>query len=337
MARAPDRRLDTYFLGAGFSRSVGLPNTAELLTQVHDLAKDHGLNLDDDLRDAYRYFYPEEARSFIPEVVDFFSVLRANEDVARGMPGAFEHPGLLPELRLAVARLLCERLRGIAIPDTGWTNVDRIVKTGQVVITSNWDLFVEHYARERRIPLRLGGIPSDDHVTLIKLHGSIDWTTPEYRVSWRPDEDFAVLREMHNPAVHRTIAIKTEDVLRIKALENMNRSWQFIKARTSRPLMITMSFGKSPDVSPIRSMWQDAYHALSATRHLRLLGYSMPNDDIEIRTLLRAGVARGASKLRSAGARVTVVNPETQVHVRVRTLVSRTAGSDYRAFIPSET
>ena len=28
------------------------------------------------------------------------------------------------------------------------------------------------------------------------------------------------------------------------------------------------------------------------------------------------------------------MNPETQVHVRVRTLVSRTAQSDYRAFIP---
>jgi hypothetical protein len=98
--------------------------------------------------------------------------------------------------------------------------------------------------------------------------------------------------------------------------------------------MITMSLGKTVDTEPIHSMWGDAYYALSATRHLRIIGYSMPDDDIEIRTLFRAGVARGTSKPRGAGAQVTVMNPETQVHVRVRTLVSRTAQSDYSAFIP---
>jgi hypothetical protein len=114
-------------------------------------------------------------------------------------------------------------------------------------------------------------------------------------------------------------------------------SWQFIKARTTRPLMITMSLGKTVDMAPIHSMWEDAYYALSATRHLRIIGYSMPADDIEIRTLLRAGIARGPRRVhdpRGAGAQVTVMNPETEVHVRVRTLVSRTAGSDYGAFRP---
>jgi hypothetical protein len=174
MARAPDRKWTTYFLGAGFSRSVGLPNTAELLTDVHALAKREGLGLDDQLRAAYRYFYPEEATSFVPEVVDFFSVLRAHEDVAKGMPGAFAHPELLNDLRLAIARLLCERTRELAIPEDGWAGVEKIVRPGSVIITSNWDLFVESYACLRGVPLRLGGQPSDDHLTLLKLHGSID-------------------------------------------------------------------------------------------------------------------------------------------------------------------
>src|SRR3954454_7825875 len=155
MARAPDRTRDTYFLGAGFSRAIGLPNTAELLSEVHKLAKRNGLKIEEQLRAAYRYFYPEEARTFVPDVVDFFSVLRANEDVARGMPGAFAHPELLGELRLAIARLLCEQLRELQIPASGWKALDRIVKPGSVVITSNWDLFVEHYARCRGIPMRL--------------------------------------------------------------------------------------------------------------------------------------------------------------------------------------
>lgn len=60
MARAPTRKRETVFLGAGFSRSVGLPNTAELLTEVDKLAEREGLVLRDHLQEAYRYFYPEE-------------------------------------------------------------------------------------------------------------------------------------------------------------------------------------------------------------------------------------------------------------------------------------
>jgi hypothetical protein len=290
MARAPDRKRDTFFLGAGFSRSVGLPNTAELLSEVHALAKREDLVIEDHLKEAYRYFYPEEATSFVPEVVDFFSVLRAHDDVARKMPGSFAYPSLLNDLRLAIVRLLCERTRDLAIPGGGWPNVDRIITPGHVIITSNWDLFVEHYAAQRGIPLRLGGKPGDGHVTLLKLHGSTDWTHRQHRRPARPDADFAPLREMQNAARRHTITITSDDVvLRIRAVENMSRSWQFIKARSFRPLMVTMSLGKTVDMEPILFMWEDAYYALSATRRLQIIGYSMPADDIEIRTLLRAG------------------------------------------------
>jgi hypothetical protein len=152
----------------------------------------------------------------------------------------------------------------------GWPNVDRIVRPGRVVITNNWDLFIEHYARLRGVPLRLGGRPSEDHLTLLKLHGSIDWTLRDHRRASRPNEDFAALREMQNARHSWTVATDPERVLRIRAVENMPRSWQFIKARTARPLMITMSLGKTVDMEPIHSMWEDAYYALSATRRLQI-------------------------------------------------------------------
>jgi hypothetical protein len=102
----PQRTRDVFFLGAGFSRALGLPNTAELLTEVHRLAEARNLRIGDRLKDAYRYFYPEEANTFVPDVVDFFSVLRAYEDVsgsgegAPRFPGGFRHPELLTDLRL---------------------------------------------------------------------------------------------------------------------------------------------------------------------------------------------------------------------------------------------
>src|SRR5437879_116944 len=82
----------------------------------------------------------------------------------------------------------------------------------------------EAYAHSRRVPLRLGGQPGDDHVTLLKLHGSIDWTLTDHRRSDQPDEDFAALREMQNPTRAYTVATDGEEVLRIRAIENMNRS-----------------------------------------------------------------------------------------------------------------
>lgn len=327
MARVPARTKETYFLGAGFSRALGLPNTAELLTEVHKLARARGLAIDRHLRDAYAYFYPEEATTFVPEVVDFFSVLRANEDVSQGMPGAFEHMSLLADLRLVIVRILCERLRELQIPDKGWTNVEKIIRPGNVIVTSNWDLLVECYAALRGIPLRLGGTLHEDNVTLVKLHGSLDWSQRAYLRGSASINEFAVLRELQNSRSGRKIPLGHDDVLRARAVENMSRSWQFIKARSRRPLMVMMSQGKTADFAPIREMWSDAYHALSASKTVRLLGYSLPPDDIEIRTLLRAGISRGTAK-----ARVTVINPEPGVHVRVRTFVSRTATSDYQAF-----
>jgi hypothetical protein len=103
----PQRTRNVYFLGAGFSRAVGLPNTAELLVEVHKLAQSKHLAIDRKLKDAYKFFYPEESDAFVPDVVDFFSVLRAYEDVSGSadgvtprFPGGFTHFGLLTELRL---------------------------------------------------------------------------------------------------------------------------------------------------------------------------------------------------------------------------------------------
>lgn len=334
-APVPQRTRDVYFLGAGFSRAIGLPNTAELLRAVHELATAKGLvSIDRKLREAYAYFYPEESATFIPDVVDFFSVLRAYEDVSGSrdggtprFPGGFKHPGLLTELRLAVVRLLCEGVRQIDIPSSGWPSLEGMFKPGNVVITSNWDLFVEWYAHCRAIRLRLGGELHDSTLTLIKLHGSVDWTEQRFRKS-KSKRDYSVLRELQNSIPSYTInTVEPEDMLRIHAVENMKKSWQFIKARTERPHMLMMAQGKTVDLEPIQSMWDDAYTALCAAKELHIIGYSLPLDDVEIRTLLRAGVKRGSSE-----PKVIVQNPEPSVHVRIRTYVTRDAESDYGVF-----
>jgi hypothetical protein len=82
-------------------------------------------------------------------------------------------------------------------------------------------------------------------------------------------------------------------VLRQRALERWTSAWRVVSGGASEPHMVTMARGKAGDLGPLRDVWRDAYGAISRARRLEVVGYSMPPDDIEIRTLLRAGVQRG--------------------------------------------
>ena len=62
--------------------------------------------------------------------MDCFSVLKAYEEVAKGLPGGFEHPALLTELKLMITRILCEEVRDLPTPAAGWPSVEGIVRRG---------------------------------------------------------------------------------------------------------------------------------------------------------------------------------------------------------------
>jgi hypothetical protein len=76
----------------------------------------------------------------------------------------------------------------------------------------------------------------------------------------------------------------------------------------------------------VLDLWEHAYRSVSAAQSLEVIGYSMPVDDIEIRTLLRAGVLRGPND-----PEITVRNPAPDVHARFRELIFRDVRSDYMA------
>lgn len=88
--------------------------------------------------------------------------------------------------------------------------------------------------------------------------------------------------------------------------------------------MVTMVTGKSDDLGPLQDVWRDAYRALSRAATLEIVGYSMPADDVEIRTILRTGIQRG-----TAGPKVIVRNPAPDVHYLVRSFLDRDARSEY--------
>lgn len=341
MAPPPKRDRDVYFVGAGLSKAIGLPNTAELIDGVLALAarnKRWGTSekLPKRIEEAFKYFYPDAIhKGYRPDVVDFFSALRTYVDVGAGFVGGFhDAPDLYRSLKFAIAHLLTERLREVGPQlEAGHAYLDQMVSPGNIIVTSNWDLVIERYAQINDVPVRHAG-HDENSLVIHKLHGSTDWVLGEAMASKYPASDYAVLRERlfgtssYKPALPPKQQ-RDRLVFRIRALENWGDAWRRITSRGDDLHMVTMARGKAGDLGPLQSVWRDAYAAISRARNLEIVGYSLPPDDIEIRTLLRAGLQRGGLP-----NRVTVRNPAPDVHERVRRYLLSGATSEYQAVRP---
>jgi hypothetical protein len=320
------------------SRALGLPNTAELLTGVLSLARRSRRwrqteHLPARIDAASKFFYPDaENKGYRPDVVDFFSALRTYIDVGSGLSGGFrDAPELFRALKFAIAQLLVDGTRDIdAKLQTGHPFLNQIVQPGNVVVTSNWDLVLERYAALNGVPVRLRGYDSSEFVVL-KLHGSVDWCTAGRRSRSYTDSSYAALTEQLFARSPRRLRVPQarDAVIRIRALEDWPRAWSTISSRALDLHMVTMARGKSGDLGPLQEVWRDAYGALSRASRLEIVGYSLPDDDIEIRTLLRASILRG-----DGPSRLVTRNPATDVHERVWRFLSRQARPDYQGIAP---
>src|SRR5579862_135455 len=319
-APTPARNRRVYFVGAGLSKAIGLPNTAELLTGVLSLARrskrwSKTERLPQRLDTAFQYFYPDATnKGYRPDVVDFFSALRTYIDVGAGMRGGFQDAAeLFRSLKFAIAQLLIEAIRAKdAELLAGHPYLDRVVRPGNIVVTSNWDVVLERYAALHAIPVRLVGYNATDF-TVLKLHGSVDWCTAGRRSRRYTDRSFASLRERLVPSPYHMMVPHAQDTLvRIRAQEQWRGAWSRISSRALDLHMVTMARGKSGDLGPLQEIWRDAYGALSRASRLEIVGYSLPDDDIEIRTLLRGAIQRGGGP-----AQLVTRNPAPDVHERV--------------------
>lgn len=339
-APTPARERHVYMVGAGLSCALGLPNTAALIADVlraFDPEKPwrHGSGLDRLLSQAFEFFYPDGGNpDFRPDAVDFFTTLKSYIETSEGFPGGFKDaPELYRKLKFAIAHLLLERLRQCDARLRLGTHpyLKQLVQPGNIVVTSNWDVAVERYAHHKEVPVRFSGYDPGELV-ILKLHGSLDWTlcTPDLV---KQNDDYAVLGERITEKPYKQTlppkARRKNLVVRMRALDNWGRAWSFVSSRTTEPHMVTMARGKAGDLGPLQPVWRDAYAAISRASELEIVGYSMPDDDTEIRTLLRAGVQRGPNP-----PRILVRNPAPDVHDRVRRFLDHQVASDYQAVPP---
>lgn len=335
----PARVLNVFMVGAGMSVPFGISNTPSLLTELVNFSRRaegqwlQQEGLEARLSESYKYFYPDaENPYFRPDPVDFFSTLRTFIDISRTFPArGFDQPEeLYRTLKRGIAHLLVNEAKGYDDEKLmGHPFLEKMMQPGNVVITSNWDTLLERYAALKGIQLRLTSTSRkfpESTVHLLKLHGSIDWCKITDRNANYPDADFASLGELQNPeGQKKTLPLPNEgdEESLVRVRTEPSTEWRTIRSRVNNPWMVTMVTGKQDDLGPLQGIWRDAYRALNRAKQLSIVGYSMPPDDVEIRTLLRMGVRRGIPKL-------VVKNPAPDVHYRVRAFLDRSADSDYR-------
>lgn len=330
----PTRNLDVYFFGAGVSSAFKLPNTPALLS---DLRGELSPELSQSLTNAYKFLYPDAIYDhFVPDVVDFFSWLSAFVGLGTGWPGTSLKNGrdLQRNLKRAIVHLLIDRARAVDNKLlSAHSYLRQAVRPGNVIITTNWDLLVERYAELNEIPLRLTSSSNEftpGAVTLLKLHGSADWCRATETTKTYSAAEYASLRELRFSRPYQVPLPPREPQELVRIRTRWSSAWSDVKSRAREPWLVTMVSGKQDELGPLESVWRDAYSALGRARNVEIAGYSLPPDDVEVRTLLRAGMQRGATQ-----PTVSIRNPSPESHARFRNLLKHDISSEYVGVPPT--
>ena len=168
---------------------------------------------------------------------------------------------------------------------------------GDVVITFNWDGLIERslFRQTRRINL-VERDPSA--VTLLKLHGSLNWfRLPEGPTRQDPK---SVARVHPGSDIFRTVDFAYYDM------------WGILN---EPPFIIPPTVAKRPlGADLLERIWWEAFNALIEAGRVTVIGYSLPVEDLHARTFLRSGLVHGRK-------RYMVIDPNPEVGGRYFTQV----------------
>lgn len=277
---------DAFLLGAGFSHAVSdkMPLVKDLAEIIADMGKLPARLL------AHQNF--ELLLSYLQTDQPFL------EDIEN-----LENKALFHTLTLRLASFLWARQYSAMDSKPQWltapTEGPRTVGLIQIwesqrssVVTLNYDTFIEAAiegpprAYREVYPFTIE--PSDSYspgihflrprssFRLYKLHGSLNWLYSGERAPWiQWPEDLMMVGRWVN---------KADD-----PGKHQSDFSEILKNRPGlRPLIVPPSFGKSPYFSNImiQETWRETRKDLADSEKLFILGYSMPNADIQVRTLI---------------------------------------------------
>ena len=315
-----------YVVGAGFSAGLGYPLTANLLVEVWPRLT---LSLRKRLAKVIEFHHPgfdPKRNTSFPYIEALLTEIGVNLEMfgaSRRIEGAFQQD----ELRAIQAELLTATAHWFHGLYEEAHDVDWLVKVTELirreeatVISFNWDLILDHALFDGQIDAAMYGLGRSERrgPRLLKPHGSLNW----------------YLGAQAEP-------IKETKKVQIHPGKGPNTAvWAFLQPRdvkTSQerlytPFIVAPTFYKDFSHPVSTDLWRQCAETLSVAEQIVILGYSLPEADLQARFIFRCGfhnqeagtINDGKTRNRATGAaEVTLVSPDSVAAKRIEGIVGR--------------
>ncbi len=294
-----------FFLGAGSSKAMGLPLTSELLPKIIEFAQSDQLfvghqNASDkrkELLGVIADFVPRVHKASLPSIVDLLSLI--DFSLAEGF--TVLQRGGADRLRRSRALLEAGLLDVLAQHTSSRSKLSRLenlLSTSETcIVTTNYDFIPDlamrsYFTKEKEnvvdygMPWRdtkTGAIwqrPTTPETRLFKLHGSVNWLGC-------PFCEYIYIHQQAN----------------IARLDTDSDNNQFGDATTChcgyaplRRVIVSPSLSRGSYQTQLRSIHLAALEALRTAEEIYIVGYSLPMEDLLVRSLFLRAISHQAPK-----------------------------------------
>ena len=296
-----------FILGSGFSASMGLPTLLNLFHEIMERPERSGEsdkeNVLNSLEILYPHFQKNESPPSYPPFEEFLSLVFSAADLP------FFDSGYWDLKWRSALRLLTDCLAEKSKEAEGFQllkNFVRNLRDGDIVITFNWDNLIERALLS--ISREVNFLSRDQSaVTILKLHGSLNWVEIPEGTSLKHPESVKFLSEK---------VVSTPDFLYYDV-------WDILDMP---PLIVPPIFSKRVPVGGFfQNIWHEAHNSIIDAECVCVIGYSIPNDDLQARSLLRiawAGRDIKRSSKSEAQDKYILIDPNPAVCGKYASLIS---------------
>lgn len=323
--KSQNKKKTVYFLGAGFSRGAQYPLQGDLIDRIRTFKPPSVLSFDLDLFSAYDKFYKnrERVNSFLekvfkdipnPNLEDVFTILDqsiSERTFCKGISwrrlinvdesfkstilfslhaaSSEASPQDLDLYKRIAAHLLKKRLNTkekVSVISVNWDSlvedsiyywIDRLKQQGKIDI--DYCCYTMPLAGSPHSPSITQKAKNISNFKILKLHGSTNWLVCESckKIYTGVGANFSALH----------LYFSNDHVC-----EECNDSGNSVNPKLL-PFIITPTYLKAFPNPHIQNVWLNAYTELNEADKIVFIGYSLPEADFFVRSLLRRSIRNG--------------------------------------------
>lgn len=257
-------------LGSGFSAGMGLPTLLGLFAELMDQQNRPGYSDKEEVLNALELLYPHFLKDVSPPSYPPFEEFLSLVTAAKELP-FFDPSDLYWEnKRLAALRLLTDAM-GRKCRETEKASLLKHfvnkLQQDDVIVTFNWDNLIERILYTSSLPFNFQG-RSENSIAILKLHGSLNWVEIPEGVA------------LQDP----------KSVLHLDARIVCTRDYGYYDVwdvlNLPPYIILPISSKQVPVGEFLKSIWMEAFSAIIDAQCVVVIGYSIPTDDLQARSLL---------------------------------------------------